>query len=103
MGMLENLEGLLASGQDNALLRYSLGSAYFTQGDLDKAAMHLERAVLLDPQYSAAWKAYGKVLAAQEETDAAIRAYQAGIQVAEKRGDLQAAREMKVFLKRLMK
>ena len=37
------------------------------------------------------------------DTAAAINAYQQGIQVAEQKGDKQAAKEMQVFLKRLLK
>ena len=32
MGMIENFERMLASGQDNALLRFSLGNAYLQAG-----------------------------------------------------------------------
>jgi len=32
----------------------------------------------------------------------AIKAYETGIKVADKKGDIQAAKEMKVFLKRLL-
>ncbi len=58
---------------------------------------------MLDPGYSAAWKLYGKVLAEQGLTDEAIQAYEKGITLAESRGDIQAAKEMRVFLKRLRK
>ena len=103
MGMIDNLEKMLASGQDSALLRYGLGTAYQKEGRIDKAIEHLSSAVQQDPQYSAAWKAYGKALVAAGRNDAAAESYRNGIQVAEGQGDIQAAREMKVFLKRLAK
>lgn len=103
MGMIENLEALLARGDDSALLRYSLGMAHFRQGDHAQACEHLARAVAQDAGYSAAWKAYGLALAAAGRADEAQAAYASGIRVAEDRGDLQAAREMSVFLKRLQK
>ena len=46
-------------------------------------------------------KLYGKALEATGDTGAAIDAYERGIEVAEGKGDKQAAREMTVFLKRL--
>jgi tetratricopeptide (TPR) repeat protein len=101
MSMIENLEKMLAAGQDSALLRYSLGTAYHKAGELEQARAHLARAVDQDATYSAAWKAYGKVLAEVGRADDAISAFEKGIEVAEGRGDIQAAKEMKVFLKRL--
>lgn len=103
MSMIENFERMLAQGQDSALLRYSLGNAYLKEGQADKAVEHLRQAVTHDPEYSAAWKAYGKALSEAGDLDAAIDAYGRGIEVAERKGDKQAAKEMSVFHKRLRK
>ena len=99
--MIEPLERLLAGGQDNALLRFGLGNAYLKAGNPAKAVEHLQAAVNFDPGYSAAWKLLGKALTEAGRTDAAIAAYKTGIQAAQGKGDIQAAKEMKVFLKRL--
>jgi Tfp pilus assembly protein PilF len=64
--------------------------------------LHLAQAIKHDSDYSAAWKLYGKALAAADRDNEAITAYQQGIQIAETKGDIQAAKEMKVFLKRLL-
>ena len=64
MGMTDTFEAMLAQGQDSAVLRYGLGNAYLSQGDPLRAISHLAHAVALDPGYSAAWKLYGKALAA---------------------------------------
>ena len=101
MTIINNLEALLAKGQDSAVLRYSLGNAYFKQGENDAAILHLEKAVTLDPTYSAAWKLLGRALGDARRVDEAVAAYQSGIAIAEKRGDIQAAKEMKVFVRRL--
>ncbi len=103
MGVIDNLEALLAKGQDNALVRYGLANEYLKLGKPEVAIGHLRRCVAHDPKYSAAWKRLGKALAETGRTDDAIAAYENGIQVAEEKGDIQAAREMKVFLKRLQK
>jgi len=103
MGMIDNLEGMLARGQDNALLRYSLGSEYLKAGDCETAVAHLAQAVAQDPQYSAAWKLYGKALAAAGRDAEALTVFDQGIAVAEAKGDIQAAKEMKVFRKRAQK
>ncbi|MDP2028323.1 MAG: tetratricopeptide repeat protein [Thiobacillus sp.] len=100
---LDNFLAMLASGRDNALLRFSLGNEYLKHGDAAQAAEHLRRAVGHDPKYSAAWKLLGKALADIEAWDEALAAYRQGIAVAEARGDKQAAKEMSVFAKRIEK
>ena len=103
MATIENFEAMLAAGRDNALLRYSLGSEYLKRGDAEKAAGHLRRAVEHDPKYSAAWKLLGRALADANALDEALAAYRQGIAVAEARGDVQAAKEMGVFTRRIEK
>jgi predicted Zn-dependent protease len=103
MAIVDNLEAMLARGQDSALLRYSLGGEYLKLNQPDKAAEHLRQAVTKDPKYSAAWKLLGQALADAGRKDEAIKAYEDGIKVAEEKGDKQAAKEMAVFLKRLLK
>lgn len=100
-GVLDNLLKLLEKDPDNALLRFSVGSAYLKENDLEQAKEHLAKSVELDPQYSAAWKLYGKVLQQSREFELAEQVLTKGIKVAKDRGDIQAAKEMQVFLKRL--
>ena len=103
MAIVDNLEAMLARGQDSALLRYSLGGEYLKLNQFDKASEHLRQAVVKDPKYSAAWKLLGKALADAGRNEEAIKAYEDGIKVAQEKGDKQAAKEMTVFLKRLQK
>lgn len=100
--IIKNLNTMLEQGQDNALLRFSLGNAYLKSEDFEAAVIHLAHAIKHDPDYSAAWKLYGKALVAAGKDKQAIDVYQQGIEVAEKKGDMQAVKEMKVFLKRLL-
>lgn len=103
VNMIKKFESLLAKGTDNALLRYSLGNAYLKEGRPEVAVGHLAKALELDPSYSAAWKIYAKALVGSERFEEAITAYKTGIEAAERKGDVQAAKEMRVFLKRLTK
>ena len=103
MNAVERFEALLASGKDNALLRFGLGNEYLKAGDAARAEEHLRAAVAHDPAYSAAWKLLGKALAESGRAPQAAEAYRSGIEAAERRGDKQAAREMAVFLKRIEK
>jgi predicted Zn-dependent protease len=103
MAVVDNLEALLAKGTDNALLRFGLANEYLKLGQLEQAIGHLKRAIAHDPNYSAAWKRLGKALADTGRVDEAITAYENGIRAAEQKGDIQAAKEMRVFLGRLRK
>lgn len=101
MSTISAFEKMLGGPRDSALLRFGLGNEYLKAGNAEKAIGMFESAVALDPAYSAAWKALGKTLAGAGQPDAARAAYQQGIEVAGARGDIQAAKEMEVFLKRL--
>lgn len=100
---IESLEKMLNGPRDGALLRFSLGNEYLKAGELTKAAACFQAAVDRDQHYSAAWKALGKALAEAGDHPAALAAYEQGITVAEGRGDIQAAKEMTVFAKRIRK
>lgn len=101
VGTRANLERLLQSGRDGALLRFALGSECLKTDDVRAAVEHLARAVELDPDYTAAWKLFGKALAQCGRVDEAAHAYERGIAVAIARGDKQAEKEMRVFARRL--
>lgn len=101
MALVDNLEAMLAAGNDTALLRYGLGNEYLKARDFARAIVHFEKAVALDPNYSAAWKALGAAYVDAGDPAAARERYARGIAVAEAKGDIQAAKEMRVFLKRI--
>lgn len=103
MSRIDNFERMLEQGQDGALLRFSLGNEYLAAEDPGQAEAHLRRAVAMDGDYSAAWKALGTALERKDEPQHAAEAWRAGIDAAERRGDKQAAKEMQVFVRRLEK
>jgi uncharacterized protein HemY len=82
MALRRNLELMLERGQDSPLLRFALGQECLKSGDFVTAIDHLRQAVDQNPRYAAAWKALGEAHAREA-------------------GDLQAAKEMEVFLRRL--
>ncbi|MCB1754393.1 MAG: tetratricopeptide repeat protein [Gammaproteobacteria bacterium] len=96
-------EQMLKLGKDNALLRFTLGSAFFKQERFAEAVEHLQKAVEFSPDYTAAWKILGRSLIGLERFMEAKNALQTGIEVADSKGDKQAAKEMQVFLKRVEK
>ena len=100
--MISQLEKLLGTARDGALLRYSLGMEHAKAGDAARAVEYLRDAVARDPLYSAAWKALGKALTDTQPQEA-LEAYRQGIEAAKKKGDRQAEKEMTVFARRLEK
>jgi len=99
--IITNLEKLLGGPRDGALLRYSLGNEHLKAGDFEPAARRLREAIEADASYSAAWKLLGKALSESSHPQEALAAYEQGIVIAERKGDLQAAKEMRVFARRL--
>ena len=94
------LRGLLASDPDDKLSWFSLGRALLELGRHEEAQDPLRRALGLDPAYTAAQRDLGRALLASGEAAEAARILEAGAPVAEAAGDLQTAREMRVFLRR---
>jgi predicted Zn-dependent protease len=100
---IANLQKLLGTSRDGALLRFSLGNEYLKAGDPENAVVQLREAVNRDAGYSAAWKLLGKALADAGKLAEALAAYRQGIAVADAKGDKQAAKEMIVFARRIEK
>jgi Tfp pilus assembly protein PilF len=103
VGLRQNLELMLQRGQDSPLLRFSLGAECLKEGDHLSAIGHLREALAQNPAYSAAWKKLGEAYAASGAPERAAEVYRQGIETAQAQGDVQAAREMQVFLRRLQR
>lgn len=100
---IQRLRALRGGPRDGALLRFSLGSALLANGAAGDAAIELRRAVGFDPAYSAAWKLLGRALVEAGDPVQARRAWSDGIEAAGRAGDVQARKEMQVFVRRLDK
>jgi Flp pilus assembly protein TadD len=98
---IANLEKLIGTPRDGALLRYSLGAEHLKAGDPALAAARLREALDRDPAYSAAWKLLGRALAEAGREAEALEAWRKGIEAARAKGDRQAEKEMAVFARRL--
>ena len=101
--MISQLEKLLGTPRDGALLRYSLGLEHAKAGNAERATEYLRQAVAKDPLYSAAWKMLGRTLSELRRDEEALEAYRQGIEAAKKKGDRQAEKEMTVFARRIEK
>ena len=76
--MISQLEKLLGTPRDGALLRYSLGLEYAKAGNHARAIEYLREAVARDPLYSAAWKALGKSASELQRNEEALDGVSAG-------------------------
>ena len=99
--MIDGLLKLLEQGHDSAELRFGLANAYLRNQQYSEAIQHLQQCLRLKPDYSAAWKLLGKAQLGQGDQVGALRSYQQGLDVAKQQGDVQAEKEIRVFLKRL--
>lgn len=79
---------------DDTLATYGLGNAYTDLHRFEEAIPLLQKAVTLDPKYTVAYVALGKAYEGAGDRDRARQAYQAGIEVAAKRGDLMPLQDM---------
>jgi len=103
MSRIEAFEAMLARGQDSAMLRYTLGTEHLKAGDAPTGIAHLRRAVELQPDYAAAWRALGRALLDAGRAEQAVSAFDAGLATVERTGDQQAGKEMAVFRRRALK
>ena len=101
--LLERFETQLAEGNDSAILRLSIAQQLSTATRFDEAIGHLQRALLLNPLYTAVWLALGQAFEKTGNATRAIGTYKSGIETAKKNGDKQAERQMGVYLSRLLK
>jgi Flp pilus assembly protein TadD len=99
--IVERLRTQIGGVRDGALLRFSIGNALLGDAQYAEAAQSFREALTFDPDYSAAWKLLGKALLAMDDEAGAATAWTSGIETATRRGDIQAAKEMTVFLNRL--
>ena len=98
---LEQLKQLAEVDPEDPVVFYGLGSEYLRRGDAAAAAEALHRCLELKPDYSAAHRELGRALEKLGRVEEAVAAYRRGHEVATEKGDLQTAREISIFLKRL--
>jgi len=92
---------MLASGRDDAMLRFGLGSAYYNEGKAEEAAIHLQACIEHDAGYSAAYKLLGRSLMQSGNNEEARTVFESGLPIAIQKGDKQTEKEINTFLKKL--
>ncbi len=101
--LIERLEAMLAKGSDNLLLRFGLGKAYAEEQLHDQAIAHLGQAVAFDPMHSGSWFWLGRAQYEGGRLDDALVTLERAVEVADRKGDVQAGKMARVFLSRVKK
>lgn len=98
--LVDRLTNELERGGDNGLLRFALGKVHIDAGDFETATSHLQRAVELLPEYSAAWALLGRSQAHLGNLSNALATWGQGSIVAKSNGHVQAQRQMEVWMRK---
>ena len=86
---------------DDPVVRFGLAGAYLGGGLAEEAVVEYREAVRLKADYTAAYRGLGRALERAGRPDEARAAYEQGLEVAHRTGDLQTGKEIEVFLRRL--
>ena len=78
----------------DALANFGLGQLRLESGRFADSVDHLERALSVDPDYSAAYLALGRAFESLGETRRAHDTYSSGVAAAARRGDMKTANSM---------
>ncbi len=97
------MESMLDDDQDNALLRITMGSAFFKPKKYPQAVEQLAKAVELKPDFASAWLLYGQALVKSDQRNEAKRILQLGIETANSNQEFDTRDDMQKLLNRLQK
>ncbi|MEW6684184.1 MAG: tetratricopeptide repeat protein [Nitrospirota bacterium] len=100
---IDKLKQLVAHDPNDPALYLALGQAYLEAGQFIEAVTSLERAVTLNPKYTAAYWPLGKALEGAGRVDDAMVVYQQGLAVGEQTHDAIPTQKMRARLHRLRK
>ena len=98
---IEMFKEVLEIDPDDPLATFGTGAAYMQLNEYAEAIPFLEKATLVQKDYSAAFLNLGKCHEFLAHRDEARAAYRPGIEAANRKGDLMPLREMERRLKNL--
>ncbi|NOT79186.1 MAG: tetratricopeptide repeat protein [Bacteriovoracaceae bacterium] len=87
---------------EDTIALFGLGDVYYFREKYFESVNVLEKVVVLDEKYSAAYLLLGKALEALGNLERAEQVYKKGIDIASKRGDMMPANEMQTKLNQLI-
>ncbi len=92
---------VLEIDEEDTVANQGLGSVYYEFGRFEEALKCLERALAIDEKLSVSYLLAGKCFEALGKIHHARKVYEAGIQIASKKGDMMPANEMQSRLNQL--
>jgi tetratricopeptide (TPR) repeat protein len=95
---LSKLEGMLAKSPGDTFLLYAMGMEYKKRGDSRAAIEMFDKTIQHDWGYCYAYHQKGMILESTGDAAGAKQAYRAGIDAAERKGDLHAKEEIAAAL-----
>jgi len=98
---IARLEVMVQEDPMDSLTHFMLGREYLETEQYENAAKSLKTCTELNPEYTAAYRFMGDAYRKNGQDKEAIAAYQLGIGVASRTGDLQAGKEMNALLSRI--
>lgn len=98
---LHQLQAMLQKSPNDTFLLYGLAMEYKKMEQPKNALEYLQRVIEVDPLYCYAYFQQGQVHENLDETQAARRAYQQGIDAATRKGDTHARQELEGALSML--
>jgi tetratricopeptide (TPR) repeat protein len=98
---ITQFEALVAHNAEDALSRFTLGRAYLEAGRANDAVRVLEEALTIKPDLTAAYVVLGEAHEKAGRIARAIKTWNQGIELAQKKGDLHPRNQMQEHLKRV--
>lgn len=95
---LDMFRQVLAIDANDLLANNGIGTIYVELGKYEESLPYLHKAIQVKPTHTVAYVALGKAYESLERVSDAVRVYNAGIEVAAKRGDITPMKEMQGLL-----
>ena len=98
---IEMFKDVIKMDPSDPVVWFGLGQEYMHVALYSEAVEAFESALRLNPNYSAAYRFLGECFEKSGQPQKAKEIYEKGIPIAEKQRDLEAAKAMMAFLKRV--
>ena len=95
MNRIEKLKEFLKADPSDSFIQHALALEYIKLGDDEEARKLFETILERDPAYVGSYYHLAKLLERNDQTDAAIKIYERGMEEAKKAGDNKALGELR--------
>lgn len=99
---IEQIKTFLKESPEDAFLNYALAIEYLGINNTNEAKIIFENLIQNNPDYSATYYHFGKLIQNQGNRELAISIFENGIKIADKNKELHAAAELRSALNELL-